>query len=259
MENLKKQCIILTQENVDALEAKYYANGTLKKAGDLLLYVMLIEDDSKEDKTYHCVTLNFNDLGEEYKFTGRYFDENNENSGFYFPIVEGKLIKPEITSLKEFNDYLKHFPTNFEKREYNYYLEEGDLVMFANDIPLNYEIINTHNDSFFEKIKLDEYKNKVGVVKRCWEDLHTFANGSIYMVEIDFNGKIITNFAQLFLKFNLDNLLQINGIELLEWIRTFKSLEKKENEWILGRQISSEQLYEGYLNDREQWRKNKHK
>ena len=48
--------------------------------------------------------------------------------------------------------------------------------------------------------------------------------------------------------------LKINSIELLEWIRTFKSLEKKEV-WFLGHQISSEQLYEGYLNDREHWRR----
>ena len=97
------------------------------------------------------------------KFTGRYFDEDNKNSGFYFPIVEGKFIQPKVTSLKEFNDYIKHFLTKKEE---------------------------------------------------C--------------------------------------------VELLEWVRTFKSLEKKENCWVLGREISSEQLYEGYLNDREQWRKTKH-
>jgi hypothetical protein len=52
---------------------------------------------------------------------------------------------------------------------------------------------------------------------------------------------------------NCDSL-QIEAIELLEWIRTFKSLEKKQDYWELGRKISSEQLYEGYLNDRERWR-----
>lgn len=186
MENLKKLCVKLTQENVDNLEAKYYANGKLKKVGDLLLYVMLIEDNLKEDKNYHLLPINFNDVGKEYKFTGKYFDENNENSKHYFPIVEGK------------------FPTNFEERKWNYYFEEGDLVLFADDIPLNYEIINTHKDSFYEKINLDDYKNKVGKVLRCWSDLHTFANGSIYIVEVNFDGKTVTNFAQLFLKQNAD-------------------------------------------------------
>jgi len=52
---------------------------------------------------------------------------------------------------------------------------------------------------------------------------------------------------------NCDSL-RIEAIELLEWIRTFKSLEKKQDYWELGHQISSEQLYEGYLNDREHWR-----
>jgi hypothetical protein len=55
---------------------------------------------------------------------------------------------------------------------------------------------------------------------------------------------------------NCDSL-RIESIELLEWLRTFNSLEKRENCWVLGREISSEQLYEGYLNDREQWLKNK--
>lgn len=161
MINLKKQCVKLTQENVDALEAKYYANGKLKKVGDLLLYVMLTEDNSKEDKTLHCVTLNYNDLGGEYKFTGHYFDEDNKDSEFYFPIIEGKFIQPDITSLKEFNDYMKHFPTKKEE---------------------------------------------------C--------------------------------------------VEFLEYVRGIKSLEKRDDKWVLGREISSEQLYEGYLVDRERWIKN---
>jgi hypothetical protein len=200
MKNLRKLCLELTQENVDELKSKHYANGKEKKVGDLVLYVMLIEDDSKEDKTYHCLPINFNDLGEEYKFTGRFFDEKNTTSEFHFPIVEGKFTQPKVTDLKEFNDYVKHFPTKFEQREWNYYFEEGELVMFANDIPLNSEIINTHKDSFYEKINLDDFKNKVGIVKRCWSDIHSFASGTVYMVDVDFDGKIITNFAQLFFK-----------------------------------------------------------
>lgn len=201
MEKLKKLCVELTQENIDNFKSKHYANGNEKKVGDLVLYVMLIEDDSKDDKNYHCLPINFDDLGRVYKFTGRYFDEDNKDSEFYFPIVEGKFMQPKVTSLKEFNDYMKHFPTKFEQREWNYYFEEGDLVIFADDIPLNHEIINTHKDSFYEKINLDDYKNKIGKVVRCWSDLHTFANGTVYMAEVDFDGKIITNFAQLFLKY----------------------------------------------------------
>lgn len=204
MEKLKKLCVELTQENIDELESKYYANGNEKKVGDLLLYVMLIEDDLKKDKNYHLLPINFNDLDKEYKFTGRYFDENITTSEFHFPIVEGKLTQPKVTSLKEFNDCIKKSPTKFDEREWNYSFEEGDLVMFADDIPLKHEIINTHKDSFYEQINLDDYKNKIGKVVRCWSDLHTFASGTVYMVEVDFDGKIITNFAQLFLKQKVD-------------------------------------------------------
>jgi len=196
MEKLRKLCVKLTQEDVDKLKSKHYANGKEKKVGDLVLYVMLIEDDSKD---YHCLPINFNDLGNEYKFTGRYLDEKNTTSEFHFPIVEGKFTQPKVTDLKEFNDYMKQFPTKFQQREWNYFFEEGDLVVFADDIPANYEIINTHKDSFYEKINLDDY-NKVGRVIRCWRDLHSFASGTVYMVDVDFDGKIITNFAQLFLK-----------------------------------------------------------
>ena len=71
---------------------------------------MLIEDNSKEDKNYHLLVINFNDLGDEYKFTGKYFDEENTTSEFKFPIVEGKFIQPKVTDLKEFNNYMKQFP-----------------------------------------------------------------------------------------------------------------------------------------------------
>jgi hypothetical protein len=62
MKTLRNLCVELTQENINAFEAKQYASGKLKKVGDLLLYVMLVEDDSKEDKTYHCVPLNYDDV-----------------------------------------------------------------------------------------------------------------------------------------------------------------------------------------------------
>lgn len=98
-------------------------------------------------------------------------------------LIEIKRMCGEIEILKKEN-------SSFENREWNYHFNEDDLVVFANDIPI--PIDETYK----------EYKNRVGVVRKCWEDIHTFANGSIYMVNVDFNGKIITNFAQLFLKQN---------------------------------------------------------
>jgi hypothetical protein len=52
---------------------------------------------------------------------------------------------------------------------------------------------------------------------------------------------------------NKTTLLKSHGIEILEWLRTFKSLEKNEGEWKLGTRILDEQLYQGFVDDREQW------
>lgn len=48
--------------------------------------------------------------------------------------------------------------------------------------------------------------------------------------------------------------LQAEAVEFAEWIRTFDSLEKKQGFWIIESQISSEDLYKGFLKDRERWR-----
>lgn len=50
-----------------------------------------------------------------------------------------------------------------------------------------------------------------------------------------------------------------DAIEFAEWLRTFEPLEKKNGFWILESQISSEELYNSYLRDREHWRNNKEK
>lgn len=77
-----------------------------------MVYVMLTEDNSIDDKNYHLLPINYADLGSDYKFTGEFFDKKS-NSKFKFPIVEGKFTQPDVTSLKEFNDYMK----NVEKLE----------------------------------------------------------------------------------------------------------------------------------------------
>lgn len=48
--------------------------------------------------------------------------------------------------------------------------------------------------------------------------------------------------------------LRGEAIEFAEWIRTFDALDKKHGFWVLESQLSSEELYDGYLNDRERWR-----
>ena len=44
------------------------------------------------------------------------------------------------------------------------------------------------------------------------------------------------------------------AIEFAEWLRTFKPLKKENGYWILESQISSDELYDVYLKDRERWR-----
>ena len=91
----------------------------------------------------------------------------------------------------------------FKDREWNYFLNEGDLVSFAKDIPKNHKVIN--GDNFLEEINLKEYENKIGIVKKCRESLHAFGRGSSYVCDVDFEGKIISNFTQFFLKQKLIN------------------------------------------------------
>jgi len=44
------------------------------------------------------------------------------------------------------------------------------------------------------------------------------------------------------------------AIEFAEWLRTFEPLTKDNGYWVLECQISSEELYNTYLRDRERWR-----
>ena len=198
MEILKETCIELTPEIYNKITSKIYANGKDMKIGDLLLYVMLIEDNSLKNKVYHMLPINYNDLNFDYKFI-EFF--NPEDKEFKFPIVEGKFNALHTDS--------KDSDTEFEKRAWNYYFDEGDLVYFADDIPLNYDIINLHENSH-KKINLNDFENKTGVVKRCWPDLESFGRGSCYLCEVDFNGETVTNFAQFFTKKNVPNFNYAN-------------------------------------------------
>ena len=108
MENLEDLCLEYTKEIVDSLESKYYFNGKEKTIGDLVLYVLITEDNNSI-----IVPINLNDLNDDYKFTGKFY--NMGDTYFKLPIIEGKIVKPKDTSLREFNYYLSQFPTNTGK------------------------------------------------------------------------------------------------------------------------------------------------
>ena len=49
------------------------------------------------------------------------------------------------------------------------------------------------------------------------------------------------------------NISKEQAIEFAAWIRTFDSLEKKQQFWIVESQVSDEELFNAYLKDRERW------
>ena len=53
----------------------------------------------------------------------------------------------------------------------------------------------------------------------------------------------------------IDLQIELEAIEFAEWLRTFEALDKMNGFWFLESQISSNKLYDGYLRDRERWRK----
>jgi len=55
-------------------------------------------------------------------------------------------------------------------------------------------------------------------------------------------------------KTDVSGSLQAEAVEFAEWIRTFDALDKKDGFWILESQLSSEELYKGFLRDKERWR-----
>jgi hypothetical protein len=94
--------------------------------------------------------------------------------------------------------------TPMEEREWNYYFNGGDEVMYAQDL----------SDSFFESgeeifypnfSKFKDYRGKKGVVKKCWSDLHAFGKGSSYMCEVHFDGLVHSTLCQYFVKYEETN------------------------------------------------------
>lgn len=52
---------------------------------------------------------------------------------------------------------------------------------------------------------------------------------------------------------NCCKIAKEQAVEFAAWIRTFDSLEKKQQFWIVESQVSDEELFNAYLKDRERW------
>lgn len=80
------------------------------------------------------------------------------------------------------------------KREWNYYFLEGERVKI---IPEMYESSNLSDPTSYSYIDSD-LVNKVGVVKRCWCELHSWAYGSSYLCDVEYDSKTITLLSMFF-------------------------------------------------------------
>jgi len=87
---------------------------------------------------------------------------------------------------------------SFESRFFNHYFGDGELVKLANDIDPEF-VFGLENTATKEKIDLGIIKEKIGVVKKCYSDLHSFAQGSSYSVIVDFDFVCVEGTAAYFL------------------------------------------------------------
>lgn len=80
------------------------------------------------------------------------------------------------------------------KREWNYYFSEGERVKIIPEMYKN----SAHSDPTSYHYIDSDLVNKVGVVKKCWSDLHSFAHGSSYVCDVEYDTKTITLVAMFF-------------------------------------------------------------
>lgn len=88
---------------------------------------------------------------------------------------------------------------SFELRYFNHSFEKGELVKLADDIPDGSEHGLMEQGNFLKKVDVSILKNKVGVVKSCDSDLHSFSQGSFYSVVVDFDFVCVEAIAAYFL------------------------------------------------------------
>lgn len=93
--------------------------------------------------------------------------------------------------------------TPMEEREWNYFFDEGDEVMFAPDLPDSYfdSVGGFSQDTFLDLRPFKGNRGKKGVVTKCWSDLHAFGRGSSYMCEVKFDGLSHSTMCQFFVKY----------------------------------------------------------
>lgn len=84
--------------------------------------------------------------------------------------------------LKEKETKENKIENNFSTREFNYYFEKNSIVTIDKEMLI-----------YYTNPKYINFAGKRGVVKNVTTDLHSFAQGSSYMMTIEFDGEVLEN------------------------------------------------------------------
>jgi hypothetical protein len=95
---------------------------------------------------------------------------------------------------------------SFELRFFNHFLEKGELVKLADDIPGGFEHGLREKDNWQKKIDLSILKNKVGVVKSCDSDLSSWSHGNSYTAEVQFDELLVSGISAYFLPLEISEI-----------------------------------------------------
>jgi len=87
---------------------------------------------------------------------------------------------------------------------WNYFFNEGDEVKFD---PIMFELSTAEQFHFQlmnggDEILLSKLKDKKGIIKKCWSDLHAYSRGSSYSCNVMFDDNLISGMAAWFIPFN---------------------------------------------------------
>lgn len=125
--------------------------------------------------------------------------------------------------------------------------------------------LNKKEFTFCVKFMTDKKKKQIEKTKKDFYGLLSWLTKYNLVIKKDNHINIVEKYLGMHELEYLENKESINNkssakeaIEFAEWLRTFELLQKKDGFWILDCQISSKELYSGFLANREDWLKNKY-
>jgi len=109
-------------------------------------------------------------------------DSNPDNELFEYALkskiesINNKVTKEVSAATKErklVNDRLFRY----------YFVADTEVILDDENITIK------DSDYDFNPLKLEQYIGKKGIVTRCKSDMHAFAHGSSYVLDVDFSGE----------------------------------------------------------------------